>query len=290
MIIDPHDTQSRLQGGEGIVRDLGLGRGQPRDKRGLSCIGKADHPDVGEKFELEMHPALGPRTSKIGAAGRPVGGAHEARIAPPAACAAGHDNALARCGQIPQPFTRVTVGHHGAERHAQDGVIAGGAVLVGALAVLAALRRVVALVVEIEQGGDGGIRFEEDAAPVTAVASVGAAARHELLTPEADAARTPVAALDEDVDLVDEHQRTRERRALSGGLLGDADVLVVALALEANVTVGGREQRVVGAQAHVDPRLEAGAPLAHDDAARRDELPAEALDAQPLGIGIAPVT
>src|SRR5882672_11808071 len=99
----------------------------------------------------------------------------------------------------------------------------------------------------------------------------------------------PVAALDEDVDLVDEHQRPRERRALSGGLLGDADVLVVALALEANVTVGGREQRVVDAQAHVDARLEAGAPLAHDDAARRDELPAEALDAQSLGVRIAPV-
>jgi hypothetical protein len=29
MVVDPHDTEGRLQGGEGIVRDLGLGRGQP---------------------------------------------------------------------------------------------------------------------------------------------------------------------------------------------------------------------------------------------------------------------
>src|SRR5882672_5395235 len=99
----------------------------------------------------------------------------------------------------------------------------------------------------------------------------------------------PVAALDEDVDLVDEHLRPRGRRARSGGLLGDADVLVVALALEANVAVGGGEQRVVRAEPDVGPRLEPGATLPHDDAARGHELPAEALDAEPLGIGIAAV-
>ncbi len=134
-------------------------------------------------------------------------------------------------------------------------------VLVGALAVLAALGGVVPLVVEVEQGGDGGIRFEDHAAAVPAVAAVGAAAGDVLLTPEADAARAPVAALDEDVDLVDEHgvAAARRRRIGSGGLLGDADVLVVALALEAHVAVGLGEQRVVHAQAHVDARLEAGA-------------------------------
>ena len=58
-----------------------------------------------------------------------------------------------------------------------------------------------------------GIRLEDDAAAVTAVAPVRAAAGHELLTPEADAARAPVAALDEDVDLVDEHGMTDSGRA-----------------------------------------------------------------------------
>src|SRR6201993_4614186 len=59
-----------------------------------------------------------------------------------------------------------------------------------------------------------------------------------------------------------EHQRPRGRRARSGGLLGDADVLVVALALETNVAVGSGEQRVIRAEADVDARLEAGAALA----------------------------
>src|SRR5215470_4125840 len=86
-----------------------------------------------------------------------------------------------------------------------------------------------------------------------------------------------------------EHQRPRGRRARSGGLLGDADVLVVALALETNVAVGGGEQRVVRAEADIDARLEAGAALAHDDAAGRHELPAEALDAQPLRVRIPSV-
>src|SRR5262249_48910483 len=42
-------------------------------------------------------------------------------------------------------------------------------------------------------------------------------------------------------------------------------------------------------QAHVDAGLEAGASLAHDDAARRHELPAEALHAEPLRIRVPAV-
>src|SRR6266542_4503191 len=80
-----------------------------------------------------------------------------------------------------------------------------------------------------------------------------------------------------------------DARARSGGLLGDADVLVVAPALEADVAVQHGEQRMVRAQAHVGARLEAGAALPHDDAPRGHELPAEALDAEPLGVGIAAV-
>ena len=56
--------------------------------------------------------------------------------------------------------------------------------------------------------------------PSPAVAAVGAAAGDVLLTPEADAARAAVAALDEDIDLVDEHGvrgRPADGRVGSGG-------------------------------------------------------------------------
>jgi hypothetical protein len=63
----------------------------------------------------------------------------------------------------------------------------------------------VALVVEVEEGGDRGVRFEDHTAAVPSVAAVGTAAGDVLLTPEADAPGAPIAALDENIDLVDEH-------------------------------------------------------------------------------------
>src|SRR5262245_32867085 len=99
----------------------------------------------------------------------------------------------------------VAIGDDGAEGHFQDHVVAAGAVTVRALPVGAALGVVVALVVVIEQRGQRGIGLEPDAAAVTAVAAVGAAIGNEFLAAEAHAAGAPVAALDEHIDLVDEH-------------------------------------------------------------------------------------
>src|SRR5262249_10288383 len=153
------------------------------------------------------------RPPEIRPARRAIGRADEARVAAATAGAAGHEHALGWLGQVAEPLPRVAVGHHGAERDPEDRVVSGGAVLVGPLAMLATLGRVVPLIVKVEEGSDGGIRLEDDASPVASVSTVGAAAGNELLSAEADAARTPVTALDEDVDLVDEHQRPRGRRA-----------------------------------------------------------------------------
>src|SRR5689334_615461 len=50
-----------------------------------------------------------------------------------------------------------------------------------------------------------------------------------------------------------------------------------------------REEGVVGAEADIVARLEPRAALAHQNLAARHQLPAEPLDAQSLGIRIAPV-
>src|SRR5262245_9176284 len=76
----------------------------------------------------------------------------------------------------------------------------------------------------------------------------------------------------------------------SGGLLGDADQLVVAPALEADISVGLGEQGVIDADADIDAGLESRAALADEDAARGHELAAEPLDAEPLRVGIPAVS
>src|SRR5262245_7973278 len=88
-------------------------------------------------------------------------------------------------------------------------------------------------------------------------------------------------------DLRDAGKRAEER---SGGLLGDADELVVALALEPHVPVGLGEQGMIHADADVDSRLEAGTALPHQNAARGHELAPEALDPEHLRVGVPAVS
>src|SRR5712691_10186708 len=124
-----------------------------------------------------MDPALFAGAPEIGAARSPVGRADEARIAPAAPRAPRHHHALAPRREIAQLLARGAIGDHGAEGHAQDRVLAGGAVLGRALAVLAALRRVVALVVGKSGRGDVGVCVAKDASAVAAATAVGSAAR-----------------------------------------------------------------------------------------------------------------
>ena len=156
-----------------------------------------------------MEPAFGPGSTEVRAAGRLVGGGGEARVAPAAPRSANREHALAPNRQVAEVLASVAVGDDGAERHLQNHVLAAGAVTVRALAVGAALGVVVPFVVVVEESRQSGIGLEPDAPAITAVATVGTAVGDILLPAEADAAGAPVAALDEDIDLVDEHARHR---------------------------------------------------------------------------------
>src|SRR3984957_1105093 len=69
----------------------------------------------------------------------------------------------------------------------------------------------------------------------------------------------------------------------------DVDRLAAALLAELHGPRGLREQRVVAATADVDAGVEVGATLANQDLAGLDDLTAEPLDAEPLGVGVATV-
>src|SRR5262245_47546916 len=69
----------------------------------------------------------------------------------------------------------------------------------------------------------------------------------------------------------------------------DVDDATAAPLAELHGTADEREQGVVAAAAHAGARVEVGAALADDDLARVDDLAAEALDAEALGVGVATV-
>src|SRR6266571_1392190 len=63
----------------------------------------------------------------------------------------------------------------------------------------------------------------------------------------------------------------------------------LVLMLKLHLAVDRGEKRVIGSPPDILARMKLRPALAHDDAARGDELPAEALDAEVFRIGIAPV-
>lgn len=80
----------------------------------------------------------------------------------------------------------------------------------------------------------------------------------------------------------------RVLRVRVGGI--DADLLAIQTeALELHVAIADREECVILGAQDVRTRMELRATLTNDDIARADEFAAEALDTEPLCIGIAPV-
>ena len=151
-----------------------------------------------------------------------------------------------------------------------------------------------------------------DAAATPAVAAVGAAERLELLPQDRHAAVPAVAGLSVQHDPVDEAGHAPPpsghrdgERALAparvsrgrrcGGRAGRAAVrpatdgtmlttLRPRFVPNCDRARGEREQRVVAAAADQVARVELGAPLADQDLAGVDHLPAEPLHAEPLGV------
>jgi len=177
--------------------------------------------------------------------------------------------------------------------------------------------------VEVEQGVHLRVDDEHDAAAATTVAAVGSTEWLELLAMYRGA---PVAAAasprvnDDAIDepghrtsfllsvKLNESENSRQLhirgkvlgllalRSRTGGDIGSSsrdadDVDRLASTLFAELDGAGRrgEQCVVTATTDVDAGVEVGATLADDDLARLDDLAAEALDAEPLRVGVATV-
>ena len=87
---------------------------------------------------------------------------------------------------------------HGAAGHADDQVIGILAFLAGAAAIFAIRGGILALIAEVHQGGQVGVRLEHDVAAAAAIAAVRAASRDELFAVEADRAIAALAGVQPD--------------------------------------------------------------------------------------------
>ena len=195
---------------ERVVGDLGTSGGELGDQRGFARRRHADERGVGHQLHLQLDPALLGRLAQLGERGRTARRGDEVDVAAAAHAAAGDGDRLAVVGEVGDHLAGllalVVVGvHDGAHRHAQDQVLAGGAVHAAALAVRAALRLEVVLEAVVDQRGQARVGAQHDVSTVAAVAAVGTALGHMGLAAERHAARAAVAAFHEYANLVDKH-------------------------------------------------------------------------------------
>ncbi|SPC11355.1 membrane hypothetical protein [Cupriavidus taiwanensis] len=319
LMVDAHHTQVGVQRGERIVRHLRARVGDMRDKGRLAGVGHAQQADIGQHLQLQLEHAALARLAVDLLARRAVGAGLEMQVAPAAHAPFGQAHALAVLGQVGDDFAGVHVGDQRAHRHAQGDVFTGGAIAVGAAAVLAVPGHMLLGVAEVDQRIDIAVRHGEHAAAPAAVATIRAAEGHKLFAPERGAAIAAVAGDGFNSGFVDElhdgfsvvdrqigrwrsllRQKRKGPASVAGpfvlqrllsGRRNDADLLLLGRALdgELHVAVDQGEQRVVLAHADVVAGMHAGTALADDDAAGVDGLATKHLHAQTLRFGITAV-
>ena len=183
VVLPAHDAEVRLERGERVVGDLGLGRAHDRDQRRLARVREADERGVGEQLQLELQPALLAVLALLGEARRPARVRQEPRVAAPALAAARREPRVAVVQEVGEQLA-VHRADDGSLGDVDDEIGAALAVQLLALAVRSRPRLAVRVVAEREQRGDVAVGPQPDVAAAPAVAAVGPALGHVRLAPE----------------------------------------------------------------------------------------------------------
>src|SRR5690606_1893762 len=132
----------------------------------------------------------------IGAARCLVGRGLEMRVAEAAIAAREQHQLLADFGEVGDQRLAILLEHLGTHRHLEDRIFALGAVAILAHAVMAGLSLEVLLVAVVDQRVEAIDAADDDIAPASAIAAIGAAELDEFLAQERYRAGTAIAGTD----------------------------------------------------------------------------------------------
>ena len=211
-----HDPEVGHQGGERIVGDLGLRRGDRGDQARLASAREADQTDVSEHLEFQVDDALLTLLAQQREAGR-FSGSRRQRGVPEAAPPAQRHHNLVHLAEVGEQLPGAVVGDHGARRHRQHDVGAVRAVAVASHTWLAVGCLPLGLAVVVDQGGQALVDAQQHRAAVPAVASIGPAERLELLAVHRDTAVSTVAGAHSEPSAIDEGRNGHGLVFLAGG-------------------------------------------------------------------------
>ena len=174
-------TEVRVQGGEGVVGDLGLGRGHRRDQAGLAGRGIADQRNVGHGLEFEVDITLEAEGTEQREAGSLALGGGERGVTQSALATGCHDKAQAGLVHV-EKLVALHVLDDGADGHQEFANLGVAAVAVVTHAGAAVFGAAVRGAMVTEQCGGALVGDEDEVATVTAVTAVRAGERLELLS------------------------------------------------------------------------------------------------------------
>ena len=203
VIIKTDHAQMRLEGGEGVVGDLGLRRRHSRDERALPGVWEPHQGHIGHELEFEVQPALLTEFRLLGKRRRPA----TVREKPGVAAAA-----LPTTSRQPPVPLGDQVGQHLAAGVADDGALRNRHFEVGsglpvatlAHAVGAVARPAVGMIPEAVEGRHVAVGHQPDAAPIAAVPAIGATLGDVGLPSKRDRSGSAVTRLDVNLCFVDE--------------------------------------------------------------------------------------
>ena len=198
-------TQVGIQGGEVVVGNFRPGVGRNRQQGGFAHVGEAHQAHVRQQLQLQNHVPRLALQARLGKPGHLPGGGGIVGIAPAAPAALGQDEVLPG-GHIHDDLIAFRIPNHRAPGHLDDQVLAPLARHLPALAVDTGLSGVLALVAEVQQGGQVVVDPENDAAAVAAVAAVRAAGGHIFFPVEGHRTVAAPAANDGNSNFIYKHR------------------------------------------------------------------------------------
>src|SRR5258708_5949793 len=137
---------------EWIVADLGSGRADHGEKRGLPGIRLANEPNVGNELELELEDERLAVLTRLPLAWAPVHRGREPGVPLAATPTLGKYERIALLQHLGNDFARVVIPHDCARRHRKSDVRTGVTRLVRATAMVSTFRFPLVAVGVIEQG------------------------------------------------------------------------------------------------------------------------------------------
>ena len=167
-----HDAERGLEGGEGVVGNLGAGVGERADQRRLTGIGEADQTDIGEELQFQDHHHFLHGLAGLGVARRLVGGGAKLEVAQSAASAFEQHHDLSVFDDIAEIFAGFGIVGHGAGRYLDVAICTVTAV---AAAFAAVTGKNVAVIAQVEQRPVVAVAAEVDITPTPTIATIGAA-------------------------------------------------------------------------------------------------------------------